>query len=531
MKYKYILGYLRLSDDDEDKIDESNSIRNQRLLIEYFVRKNEEFNGAEMIFFADDGFTGTSYDRPDFKRMMELVKKERPCCIIVKDLSRFGRDTITTQDYIEKVLPFLQVRFIAVNDYYDSNSAYSGRKDTEVKFKNLINGIYPEICSQNTKQVLRKSAETGKYRGSIPPYGYQFMGDCKTSLILDPEAAKVVRLIFDRRLTGKGYSDIAGELQEKSISTPTAYLNGKGFKCNNTDFLAQWTGAMVKRILVNPVYAGIMARHKTEITVVSSKISVQIPREEWICVEGTHEAIVTKEELDQVAAMVKRQKQTGTVKRRDSKYLFSGKIKCGHCRRAVRMRAEYKIPKISCRTVPRPKDSLCFEGVYSTEPIEKLVLQLIRQQASMAEDTIRRIKEVNKILDIPKLRRRKEAYEGQLRDCTVKKMELYEQFVAGDLTREEYLNQKKEFLEIESQYKAKADRLQEEIVAAEARKAKEKSPDLQAFVRYTDLETLSYLIVQELIKVIYFYDPEHIEIVWNYRDEYMEAVSMSTEEK
>jgi site-specific DNA recombinase len=117
-------------------------------------------------------------------------------------------------------------------------------------------------------------------------------------------------------------------------------------------------------------------------------------------VEGTHEAIVTKEELDQVAAMVKRQKQTGTVKRRDSKYLFSGKIKCGYCRRAVRMRAEYKIPKISCRTVPRPKDSLCFEGVYSTEPIEKLVLQLIRQQASMAEDTIRRIKEVNKILDI-----------------------------------------------------------------------------------------------------------------------------------
>ena len=235
MKYKYILGYLRLSDDDEDKIDKSNSIRNQRLLIEYFVRKNEEFNGAEMIFFADDGFTGTSYDRPDFKRMMELVKKERPCCIIVKDLSRFGRDTITTQDYIEKVLPFLQVRFIAVNDYYDSHSAYSGRKDTEVKFKNLINGIYPEICSQNTKQVLRKSAETGKYRGSIPPYGYQFMGDCKTSLILDPEAAKVVRLIFDRRLTGKGYSDIAGELQEKSISTPTAYLNGKGFKCNNTE--------------------------------------------------------------------------------------------------------------------------------------------------------------------------------------------------------------------------------------------------------------------------------------------------------
>lgn len=526
MQYKYVLGYLRLSDDDEDRTDESNSIKNQRMLIEYFVNKNEEFNGAEMIFFADDGFTGTNYNRPDFNRMMELAKKEHPCCIIVKDLSRFGRDTITTQDYIEKVLPFLQVRFIAINDYYDSNSACSDRKDTEVKFKNLINGIYPEICSKNIKQVLRKSAEAGKYKGSIPPYGYQFMGDCKTSLILDPESAKVVRLIFDRRLAGKGYCDIARELQEKNISTPIAYLNGKGFKCNNTDFLAQWTGEMVKRILTNPVYAGIMAGHKTEITVVSTKISVQIPREEWICVEGTHEAIVTKEELDQVAAMVKNLKPA-KVKR--PKVLFSGKIKCGHCRRAMRMRTKYKIPKISCRTAPRPKNSLCFEGVYSTEPIEKLVLRLIRQQASMAEDTIRQIKEMNKTLDIPKLRRRKEACEEQLRDCTMKKMELYEQFATGDLTREEYLNQKKGFSEAEFQYKTKADRLQKEIAAAETGKAKEKSPDLQVFAKYTDLETLSYPIVQELIKVIYFYDPEHIEIIWNYRDEYMEMTGTGTE--
>lgn len=531
MEYKYVLGYLRLSDDDEDKVDESNSIKNQRMLIEYFIKQNSEFLGAETIFFVDDGITGTSFERPDFKRMIELVRKEQPCCIIVKDLSRFGRDTITTQDYIEKVFPFLQVRFIAINDYYDSNSTYSDRKDTEVKFKNLINGIYPEICSQNIKQVLRKSAEAGKFKGSIPPYGYQFRGDSKTSLILDPEAAKVVRLIFDRRLAGHGYSDIARELQEKNVITPTAYLSEKGFKCSNTDFLLQWTGRIIKRILMNPVYAGIMARHKTESTVVSSRISVQIPREEWICVEGTHEAIATREELDQVAAMVKRQKRTGTVKQRESRYLFLGKIRCGHCRRMMRMRTEYKIPKISCRTVPRPKNSPCFEGVYSMGPIEKVVLQLIRQQAAMAEDTIRQIKEMNKTLDIPKLRRRKETYERQLSDCTIKKMELYEQFVAGDLTREEYLNQKKGFSETEYQYKVKAGRLQEEVAVAEARKAKEKSPDLQGFARYTDLETLSYPIVQELIKVIYFYDPEHIEIIWNYQDEYMETVSTGIKEK
>lgn len=199
MRYKYILAYLRLSNDDDDKADESNSIKNQRLLIEHFVKNNEELQETEIIFFADDGFSGTNFERPEFKRMITLAKQEQQsCCIIVKDLSRFGRDTITAQNYIEKVFPFLQVRFIAINDYYDSNSSYSNRKDTEVKFKNLINGIYPVICSKNIKQVVRKSGEAGKYLGSVPPYGYLFAENTKTALVVDKETAPVVRMIFDR---------------------------------------------------------------------------------------------------------------------------------------------------------------------------------------------------------------------------------------------------------------------------------------------------------------------------------------------
>ena len=184
------------------------------------------------MFFADDGYSGTDFERPDFKRMIALAKQEgMSCCIIVKDLSRFGRDTITVQNYIEKVFPFLQVRFIAINDYYDSNSSYSSRKDTEIKFKNLINGIYPAICSENIKHVLRKCAEAGKYMGAVPPYGYLFSENTKTALVIDKETAPVVRMIFDRRLAGAGYSDIARELEEKEIASPYAYLTGKGFVC------------------------------------------------------------------------------------------------------------------------------------------------------------------------------------------------------------------------------------------------------------------------------------------------------------
>ena len=362
MRYKYILAYLRLSNDDDDKADESNSIKNQRLLIEHFVKNNEELQETEIIFFADDGFSGTNFERPEFKRMITLAKQEQQsCCIIVKDLSRFGRDTITAQNYIEKVFPFLQVRFIAINDYYDSNSSYSNRKDTEVKFKNLINGIYPVICSKNIKQVVRKSGEAGKYLGSVPPYGYLFAENTKTALVVDKETAPVVRMIFDRRLAGTGYRDIARELEEKEIASPYAYLTGKGFVCYKINVRLQWTAQIVSKILKNPVYAGIMENHKTETVLLATKATRVIPKEERIYVEGTHEAIVTKEELERVAAMVKHPKQADQAKRKE-KYLFSGKIRCGHCRRLMRIRTDYKIPRISCKSV-YTKGSNCLVGV------------------------------------------------------------------------------------------------------------------------------------------------------------------------
>lgn len=207
---------------------------------------------------------GTNFNRPDFKKMMELVKAESSCCVIVKDLSRLGRDTIDTQQYIEKIFPFLLVRFIAINDYYDSSAPLASRKDTEAKFKNLVNGIYPQICSKNIKQVMRKQAEAGKYHGSVPPYGYMFKNEDKTVLHLDREVSGNVRFIFDKRLEGEKYSEIAKMMNEKGIETPTAYLLKKGYSLYNTQCLPVWNSHMVRKILLNPIYAGIMTNHKSE---------------------------------------------------------------------------------------------------------------------------------------------------------------------------------------------------------------------------------------------------------------------------
>ena len=253
MQYDFIFAYLRLSRDDKEKMEESNSIKNQRLLIQHFVEKQPEFAGAKVFFFVDDGYSGTTFDRPEFKRMMGLITRRKRICIIVKDLSRLGRDTIETQNYIEKIFPFLGVRFISINDFYDSSQKPSERKDTEIKFKNLINGIYPQICSDNIKKVMRKQAEMGQYHGSIPTYGYCFHDGVHTKLHLDTEAASVVRGIFDQRLEGKTYADIARDLNKKEVETPTVYLQRKGWAPEAKKSVKFWDGNLVKLILFNPV--------------------------------------------------------------------------------------------------------------------------------------------------------------------------------------------------------------------------------------------------------------------------------------
>ena len=481
MQYKYVFAYLRLSNDDDDKNDESNSITNQRLLINYFVRNSDEFKDAEIIYFIDDGYSGTNFKRPGFREMMNKAKSVgTSCCIIVKDLSRLGRNTIDTQNYIEKVFPFLQIRFISINDFYDSSTSIANGKETEVKFKNLINGLYPEICSENIKMVLRKRSETGKYRGSIPPYGYLFAAGKTDTLVLDPEAAPVVRRIFDRRLAGATYKEIVRELVENDILPPVAYLKAKGFSYNiSKDIQPVWSVASIRHILSNSVYAGIIENHKTETT-----------------------------------SLIRHQHK--------EKYMFTGKIKCGYCHKAVLLRSYRGKTKLKCKSVS-VQGGPCYTTLHSMEEIEKLVLQLVRQEALRAEKALEQIKEINKTLDITKLKRKKGAYEGRIKTCQRQKMELYEQFALGKLSKEDYLEQKKQIFLKEMQYKVFSAELSKKIADSEKKKAQEDSPRLTAFVKYKDLEQLSYPIVQELVDTIYYYDPEHIEVVWNFQDEYIDT--------
>ncbi len=528
MRYRDLYGYLRLSRDDEDSKDESNSITNQRLMIQQYVDADEELCGAKIRFFVDDGYSGTNYMRPGFQEMMELVRAGESCCIFVKDLSRLGRDTVDTQNYIEKIFPFLQVRFIAISDHYDSQDSAASSKDMEVKFKNLVNGIYPRICSQNIKQTKRKQAEIGKYQGTIPTYGYQFQGTDRSALILDKEVSWVVRLIFDKRLAGDSYSAIARELNKKGIITPAEYQRNKGYVCLNKNVAPLWTAGSVKAILTNPAYTGAVVNHKTENAIVAVKSAVKIPKEQWISVPGMHEAIISQQELDQVLSMIKPGKQYPAAK--IPKNIFRGKLRCGYCKRLLRVRHDWKKARAYCYTPNWSDETACYKHSFYLSEVESVILALVKQQAALADDTMKKMKALNKTLDISKLKKELETHEAKIRQIDLEKMSLYEQFVSGEISKETFMKQKVELTQEAASYKEKAESLWEQIKQADAGKKKISSPILQEFAKYVDLDELSYPIVQELIDVIYFYNPERLEVVWKYRDEFQEIVDISDQE-
>ncbi|MCR5025422.1 MAG: recombinase family protein, partial [Lachnospiraceae bacterium] len=252
MKDYTVCAYMRLSDEDRDVFGrkvESGSITSQRRLIMNFIDSKPEFKGCNVIERCDDGISGRYFDtRPQFMNMIELAKKGKIDCIIVKDCSRFGRDYVELGDYLEQLFPFLGVRFIAINDHYDSKTCEGG---LDIAFKNLVYDIYSRDLSKKLKDSRRQMAMQGKYTAGQTLYGYRKKKGNVHELEPDPEAAAVVREIFDMRLAGKGLTDIARNLNDRGIECQTVYKHKKGEATNHGDELENlcWTSGTVYQLL------------------------------------------------------------------------------------------------------------------------------------------------------------------------------------------------------------------------------------------------------------------------------------------
>ena len=268
---KCIIKYLRLSLEDDDILDESNSITNQRIVIGQYIASKNEFKNAEVLEFKDDGYSGTNFDRPGFQSMMELVRDGKVSTIIVKDLSRFGRNHIEVDTYLEQIFPFLNVRFIAINDNVDSMHYESGMPGIDVGFRNIINEHHSVDTSEKVKKTLKQLQKAGKYMGARAPYGYLKPEEDVTSLVVNPETAPVVQMIFQKYLEGMNITQLARYLNEQGIMCPGQYKKEVlKLEVKNTTNKYIWYPTTVRLILRTETYVGTTISGKWKVEAVGS---------------------------------------------------------------------------------------------------------------------------------------------------------------------------------------------------------------------------------------------------------------------
>lgn len=322
-------GYVRLSCEDGDK-EESNSVTGQKNLIRDYLSRRPHL--IECGMKVDDGFSGSDFERPAFREMMEEVSAGKINCIVVKDLSRFGRNYLDAGEYIERIFPRLGVRFIAINDNYDSENK-SGEMDALlIPFKNLINEAYCRDISVKIRSQLAVKRKRGDFVGSFAVYGYRKDSENKNRLAVDAFAAEVVRDIFRQKLAGVSAGDIADGLNEEGVLPPMAYKKSLGLNYA-TPFRGggspSWNASAVLRILKNPVYTGTLVQGKSASPGWRVKGRMEKPRGEWDIAEGAHEAIIDKETFAVVQKVLAGDTRTSPGGR--AVEIFSGMVFCGEC--------------------------------------------------------------------------------------------------------------------------------------------------------------------------------------------------------
>lgn len=319
-------GYIRLSKEDKIK-DESNSVTNQKLIITSFVEKNEDL---ELIdFYIDDGYSGTTFDRPEYKRMFKDIVEGKANTIIVKDLSRFGRNHIQSDDYIENILPGYNVRFISIIDDIDSYKNPKSVNSIAVPLKNLMNDQYARDISEKVRSTLKIKQLNGEFIGVTAPYGYLKNPKDKHKFIIDKETSYIIKKIFNMILLGKSRKEIAEHLNNKNVLTPSMYKLSKE-KTNNEELIRskKWNAEIVNRILRNETYTGTLIQNiKTKPNYRIDKL-IDVNKDEWIKLANHHEPIISKDKFDEVQQILNRNTK---VNKNDNIDLFSGYLKCSHC--------------------------------------------------------------------------------------------------------------------------------------------------------------------------------------------------------
>ena len=526
--------YIRLSREDGDK-EESDSVGNQRKLLTEYVAKKEDFILYDI--YVDDGYSGTNFNRPSFQKMIADIEDGKVNCVVVKDLSRFGRDYIDTGRYLERYFPELGVRFISVTDSIDSmKQAY----DMLLPIKNIFNEQYARDISKKIQATVKSKQKAGEFIGAFTSYGYKKSPVDKNKLVIDDYAADVVRRIFSLYIQGYGKQRIAKLLNSEGILCPAEYkkVNGENYKnCNRLESTTYWSYSTINSILHREMYVG----NKVQGTKHQRMRSKQkkMPKEEWIIVENTHEPIIDKETWEKAQSLL--QKRTRELGLETNKNIFAGFVKCGDCGRAMtknmwRRADGSKTYSLYCGTYKRNGKQYCTPHTLPMAVLEDIVLGDLKAIV----DSVDNLKELvqSQSFTASKVKRIADTelskIKAELERVKRLKKSIYEDYREELISKEEFLSYREDYLKKEELYSKQIEALEEKKKDNVTEDVFE-TPWIKRLLELKDIETLDRDIVVEMISEIKVYENRKIKITYNFGNElehlFSSVYSVESEEK
>ena len=523
--------YTRLSVEDNN-IADGNSIESQKEMLVDYVTEQEDM--SLFAVYCDNGFTGTNFERDDFSRMMDDIKDGKINCVVVKDLSRFSRNYIEAGNYIERIFPFMGVRFVSVNDGYDSDKNSTG--DIMVTLRNIVNDAYVKDISGKIKSMFETKQNNGDFIGWSAPYGYLKSEDNHNRLVIDPETAPTVVQIFQWKADGIGFATISRKLNEMGIPSPRQRnINMGRYKNPPTDGLF-WSDASVSTIIKNPVYAGHMAQRKYTRTSINGKQKV-LDSSDWVIVRNTHEAIISEELWDTAQAVTQKNADSYGVnfrKRRTDKgdNLLKGILLCPHCQKTMQQKVDtekgYNYRYYRC--VMQRSNPNCTTPTIKEADIINTVFEVIKKEIATAADVQKLLDKLSKSKrHTDNLNRLQEAIRaakmGVKRNLALKD-KLFDAYGDDLITEQEFRQMKDAYVDEADRLTAEAETLEAEYQSLQATHTK-KNEHIASFLRFRKAKSLTREMLTELVEKIVVNGIDSYEIVWRFADEYSAVCALA----
>jgi len=521
--------YIRLSsaDDDLKYKTESESIANQRMLLQQYIRTHSEFSLYEQEEFVDDGYSGTNDQRPSFERMIERLKNGEAKLVICKDFSRFFRDYVEIGDYLERIFPFLGVRFISVNDGYDSDDYKGTTAGMDVVMKYIVYSYYSRDLSQKIKTVMSSRAKKGEFLGSYAPYGYMKDPDRKNHLVPDPETAPIVKRIFALWLDGRTIAEVASILNADGVETPATYFNRKFPDCGRFKKRSKessWDNGNVRTILERRIYTGAMVSNTRNWKGITTPQTTLKPKSEWLVIPNCHEAIISEEDFEKADSLFKRLPKYEQTK---LDYPLRTLMRCGVCGRSLQRNARVKRIYYECSKSRFKSDTQCPIGERFLETeLESVVIQNLRNMLMILTDSNRKLKEAaaRTIGSADNLKQTVLRSEKSIKKLQAERMDLYEQYSDGKFSRDEYLLKREKLSEDITEQEEEKKQALSQLTALEAQKNPEMDAATLEAERFLKAENINNQMLLFFIDRVYVYSGMRLEIRYRFSDELMKLI-------